>query len=179
MINTAPTLNKLVDLIKEVCLNHYMIADFDFGPLWNRNVEKLRTPYIWLEEQGSKMSMGNGSFKTSVFTFKLYCMDRIQKDESNYQEILSDTKFILDTIMTDLDQHPLFVELGLTYDKTSDILYEPVYEETDVNTNGHSAQFSWKIAFRLTPCTVPINYNLSTGVYVIDGYWINGYTDNE
>jgi hypothetical protein len=43
-------------------------------------------------------------------------MDRIQKDETNYQEILSDTKFILDTIMTELDQHPLFVQLGLSFE---------------------------------------------------------------
>ena len=176
--STTPTLNNLVALIKEVSLNHFMIKDFGFGPLWNRNVEELNTPYIWCEEGQSKMTQGNMSMKTSEYTFTLYCMDRIQKDETNYQEILSDTKFILDTIMTELDQHPLFIQLGLTYNKNQDIIYNPIYEETDYNANGHSAEFTWKFAFRLTPCTVPIQYNLGR-VYVLDGYWDDDYTDKE
>ncbi len=133
-----------------------MVKDFRFGPLWNMNaLRDLLTPYLWLEELDSRITMGNGSHKTGLYTFKLYCMDRIQKDETNYQEILSDTKFILDTIMTEIDQHPLFIELGLSIDN-QDIIYEPVYEETDTNSNGHSCQFTLRFPIRYTPCNVPI-----------------------
>ena len=156
MAANTPTLNKLVELVQLVSQNHRMVKDFRFGPLWNMNaLRDLMTPYLWLEEQGSSMTMGNGYKKTALYTFKLYCMDRIQKDESNYTEILSDTKFILDTIMTELDQHPLFVELGLSMD-SADITFEPVYEETDTNSNGHSCTFTFRFPIRYTPCNVPM-----------------------
>lgn len=140
MAANTPTLNKLIELIQEVSQNHQMVADFRFGPLYNRNaLRDLNTPYIWLEEQQSKITIGDGSMKTALYTFTLYCMDRIQKDESNYRDILSDTKFILDTIVTELDQHPLFNILGISFDKTTDVIYEPLYENDDLNVNGHSA----------------------------------------
>ena len=134
-----------------------MVRDFRNGPLWDMNALKdLQTPYIWCEEGQSRMSMGNGSKKTAGYTFRLYCMDRIQKDQSNYNEILSDTKFILDTIMTEIDQHPLFIQLGLSIDE-GDIVFEPVYEETDINANGHSVEFTLRFPIRYTPCNVPID----------------------
>jgi hypothetical protein len=180
MAANTPTLNKLIELVQLVSQNHKMVADFRFGPLWNRNaLRDLKTPYVWLEEKTSKIVMGNGSHKTGEYTFTLYCMDRIQKDESNYDEILSDTKFILDTIMTELDQHPLFVDLGISFPVDSTISYEPVYEETDTNSNGHSCEFTLRFPIRYTPCNVPINplgtytYSLNNNVY---NYSIMGAT---
>jgi hypothetical protein len=153
----TPSLNKLIEIIGLVSRNHRMVKDFRFGPLWDMNALKdLQTPYIWCEEAQSRISMGNNSHKTGLYTFRLYCMDRIQKDQSNYNEILSDTKFILDTIMTEIDQHPLFIQLGLSIDE-GDIVFEPVYEETDANANGHSVEFTLKFPIRYTPCNVPID----------------------
>jgi len=157
MASNTPSLNKLFELIGLVSRSHRMVKDFRTGPLWDMNALKdLQTPYIWCEEAQSRISIGNGSHKTGLYTFRLYCMDRIQKDQTNYQEILSDTKFILDTIMTELDQHPLFRELGLSID-AGDIVFEPVYEETDVNANGHSVEFTLRFPIRYTPCNVPID----------------------
>jgi len=180
MAANTPSLNKLIELVQLVSQNHKMVADFRFGPLWNRNaLRDLKTPYVWLEEKTSRIVMGNGSHKTGEYTFTLYCMDRIQKDESNYDEILSDTKFILDTIMTELDQHPLFVDLGISFPVDSTISYEPVYEETDTNSNGHSCEFTLRFPIRYTPCNVPINplgtytYSLNNNVY---NYSIMGAT---
>lgn len=156
--DVMPDLNKLISLIQEVCLNHKMVKDFGFGPLYNMNaLRSLQPCYVWCEEGQSRITMGNGSHKTGLTTFKLYCMDRIQKDESNYQQILSDTKFILDTIMADLDQHPLFVDLRISFDSSIDVTYERIYEETDMNDNGHSCEFTWRYPIRYTPCNVPIN----------------------
>ena len=171
MSMNTPSLNKLIELIGLVSRNHRMVRDFRFGPLWDMNALKdLQTPYIWCEEAQSRIAMGNRSHKTGLYTFRLYCMDRIQKDQSNYNEILSDTKFILDTIMTELDQHPLFIELGLSIDE-GDIVFEPVYEETDVNANGHSVEFTLRFPIRYTPCNVPIDalagytYSLNNNVF--------------
>ena len=157
MASNTPSLNKLIELIGLVSRNHRMVKDFRNGPLWDMNALKdLQTPYIWCEEAQSRITIGNGSHKTGLYTFRLYCMDRIQKDQSNYQEILSDTKFILDTIITEIDQHPLFIQLGLSIDQ-GDVVFEPVYEETDVNANGHMVEFTFRYPIRYTPCNVPID----------------------
>jgi hypothetical protein len=176
MASNTPSLNKLVEIIGLVSRNHRMVRDFRFGPLWDMNALKdLQTPYIWCEEAQSRIAIANsgggpGVHKTGLYTFRLYCMDRIQKDQSNYNEILSDTKFILDTIMTNIDQHPLFIQLGLSID-AGDIVFEPVYEETDVNANGHSVEFTLRFPIRYTPCNVPIDplagftYSLDNNVF--------------
>lgn len=171
MAANTPSLNKLVELVQLVSQKHRMVRDFRFGPLWNMNALKdLETPYVWLEELDSRITLGNQNHKTGLYTFKLYCMDRIQKDETNYTEILSDTKFILDTIITELDQHPLFVALGLSLD-SGDITFEPVYEETDTNANGHSCEFTFRFPIRYTPCNIPIEslegytYSLNNNVF--------------
>ena len=176
MAANTPSLNKLVEIIGLVSRNHRMVRDFRFGPLWDMNALKdLQTPYIWCEEAQSRIAIANsgggpGVHKTGLYTFRLYCMDRIQKDQSNYNEILSDTKFILDTIMTNIDQHPLFIELGLSID-AGDIVFEPVYEETDVNANGHSVEFTLRFPIRYSPCNVPIDplagytYSLDNNVF--------------
>lgn len=176
MASNTPSLNKLVEIIGLVSRNHRMVKDFRFGPLWDMNALKdLQTPYIWCEEAQSRIAIANsgggpGVHKTGLYTFRLYCMDRIQKDQSNYNEILSDTKFILDTIMTEIDQHPLFIQLGLSID-AGDIVFEPVYEETDVNANGHSVEFTLRFPIRYSPCNVPIDplagytYSLNNNVF--------------
>ena len=154
---TTPSLNDFISIIKEVSLNHLMVKSFGFGPLYNMNAdEELQTPYIWCEEGTSRITMGNSSHKTGLITFTLFCMDRIQKDQSNYIDTLSDTKYILDTIMTELDQHPLFISYGLSFDKNSDISIEPLNEHTDMDNNGHSCEFTWRYAIRYTPCNNPI-----------------------
>lgn len=176
MASNTPSLNRLIEIIGLVSRNHRMVRDFRFGTLWDMNALKdLQTPYIWCEEAQSRISISNagggpGSHKTGLYTFRLYCMDRIQKDQSNYNEILSDTKFILDTIVTELDQHPLFIQLGLSID-AGDIVFEPVYEETDSNCNGHSVEFTLRFPIRYTPCNVPIDplagftYSLDNNVF--------------
>ena len=185
MASNTPSLNKLIEIIGLVSRNHRMVKDFRFGPLWDMNALKdLQTPYIWCEEAQSRITMGNNSHKTGLYTFRLYCMDRIQKDQSNYNEILSDTKFILDTIMTEIDQHPLFIQLGLSIDE-GDIVFEPVYEETDINANGHSVEFTLRFPIRYTPCNVPIDplagftFSLNNNVFQYSVQGVPGPTGSQ
>ena len=185
MPSNTPSLNKLIEIIGLVSRNHRMVKDFRFGPLWDMNALKdLQTPYIWCEEAQSRITMGNNSHKTGLYTFRLYCMDRIQKDQSNYNEILSDTKFILDTIMTEIDQHPLFIQLGLSIDE-GDIVFEPVYEETDINANGHSVEFTLRFPIRYTPCNVPIDplagftFSLNNNVFQYSVQGVPGPTGSQ
>ena len=185
MPSNTPSLNKLIEIIGLVSRNHRMVKDFRTGPLWDMNALKdLQTPYIWCEEAQSRITIGNGSHKTGLYTFRLYCMDRIQKDQSNYNEILSDTKFILDTIITELDQHPLFIQLGLSIDQ-GDVVFEPVYEETDINANGHMVEFTFRYPIRYTPCNVPIDplagftYSLNNNVFNYSVVGVPGPTGSQ
>jgi hypothetical protein len=81
-------------------------------------------------------------------------MDRINKGDSNYQDTTSDTLYMLYTIISEIDQHPYYVDAGLKL--MDDIQTESVFEATDENVNGHRATLRFKQGFRYTPCTVPI-----------------------
>jgi hypothetical protein len=81
-------------------------------------------------------------------------MDKINKGDDNYDEIISDTKFILDSIISDMSQHKYYIDFNLSL--YQDIVMEVVVEATDDNVNGWIANVSIKNPVRYTPCNVPI-----------------------
>lgn len=152
----TPSLQTQINLIEKVCLGNGMVNDFGFGPIWDMNVlDRLKPVYCWLQEGDMRIQKTDRA-KVGIQSFSLYCMDRIQKGENNYIEILSDTRYILETIMISIDQDPYFVDLGILLD-ISDVMFEPQYEKTDLNVAGHMATFSLQYAIHFTPCNIPIN----------------------
>ncbi|NBP66300.1 MAG: hypothetical protein EBU66_16820 [Bacteroidetes bacterium] len=81
-------------------------------------------------------------------------MDKINMGDSNYDEIISNTHYILETLIAEISQHKYYVDLNLSLD--GDISMEPVVEGTDDNVNGWQAEISLKVPIRYTYCNSPI-----------------------
>lgn len=156
MASNTLSINKIIDMFKDIAERHLMINAFSYGPLSDINTEgELKMPYLHVENTSSTLSRGNGiSYREVFYDFDVYVMDRINKGDSNYQDTTSDTLYILHTIITEISQHPYYVAAGLRLD--GDINTEAVFEATDENVNGHKTSLRFKQGFRYTPCTIPI-----------------------
>lgn len=170
MANNTITLKKTIDILRDLCLNrHHMVRSFGFGQLSDVGADSpMEFPYIWVEPTTSRVNINDNGGTVLIEGFNIYCMDKLKKGDSNYEDILSDTRFILDTIIADFRNSKYYVDYGIKFN--GDVIYDPAIEATDDNTNGWVAAVELKMPFRYNVCNIPIEYP--------DGYQVslNGLT---
>ena len=155
MANNTVSINKIVSIFRDLADRHDMIADFDFGEEYDINASRqLKYPYLWVDVDTTTITKGANGYKERLITFSLLVMDRIDMGSSNYQEIISDTHYIMETIISEMSQHPYYVEMNISL--ANNVTLTPVIEATDANCNGYRADITLKIPIRYTYCNSPI-----------------------
>ena len=155
MANNTLSVNSIISIFRDLSIRSEMVNDFGYGPTYNIGASQpMKFPYIWVEQGQAQVLKSLNGYKENIYTFQVYCMDKINKGDDNYDEIISDTKFILDSIISDMSQHQYYVDFNLSL--YQDIVMDVVTEATDDNVNGWVATISLKNPVRYTPCNVPI-----------------------
>ena len=155
MASNTPSLQKIISIFKDLSLRHEMVADWGYGPTYNIGASRqMKFPYIWVENSQSETLKSANGYKENLYTFTVYCLDKINKGDDNYDQIISDTHYILDTIIQEIAQHKYYVDMNLSID--GNIIFQPVVEATDDNTNGWQADITLKSPVRYTYCNSPI-----------------------
>ena len=155
MANDTLSINKIVSIFRDLSLRQKMVADFGYGPTYNIGASRqMKFPYIWVEQNSTTTSKSDNGYKEAYLTFTIFCMDKISMGDDNYDEIISDTHYILDTIIQEISQHKYYIDMNLSID--GDINFDPVVEGTDDNVNGWQADITLKMPIRYTPCNSPI-----------------------
>lgn len=155
MANNTVSINKIVSIFQDLAIRQEMVNDFGYGPAYNIGASReMNFPYIWVENNTGTTQRSDNGFKTNLYTFTIYCMDKINFGEDNYNEIISDTHYILDTMVQEIAQHKYYVDMNLSID--GDIQFTPVVEATDDNVNGWQIDITIKQPIRYTPCNSPI-----------------------
>lgn len=155
MANNTTSVNKIVSIFRDLSLRNKMVNDFGYGPTYNIGASTpMKFPYIWVEHSGAQVTKSVNGYKENIYSFNVYCLDVIDKGDSNYNEIISDTKFILDSLISELSQHKYYIDMNISL--YQDITMEAMYEVTDDNVNGWMATISLKVPVRYTPCNLPI-----------------------
>jgi len=148
--------NKIVSILRDISLLNRQVSSFGYGQIHDFNSDDTVVfPSIFVEPGPVSVSSTGNGYGEEVSEFNVYCLDRINKGDSNYQDIISDMKFILQSLLGEIDGHQYFRELGLALD--GDQLMEPYLEETDENVNGWVWTLGLRQAFRYNPCNTPIN----------------------
>ena len=178
------TYDRIIDLFKQVVGAMYEKPSFGFGPMWQYNADnQLTFPSIWIEPTATKMISSVQGIRVYKCSFYIYALDRIDKGDDNYQQILSDTDGMIKDIMSFI-RESAFARLNyIIVDNTQDMEMTPVLEATDEYVNGWRAKISLRIPDISTPCNIPIK-NISPYPptpptppqrYVDIGYVDNGY----
>jgi hypothetical protein len=132
-----------------------MVNDFGYGPSYNIGASRqMKFPYIWVEQGQSQTLKSVNGYKENIYTFTLFCMDKINMGEDNYSELMSDTHYILDGVISEISQHKFYIESGISL--IDNIIMDPVMEATDDNVNGWQCDLTFKVPVFYTPCNSPI-----------------------
>jgi len=162
-------MNQIKDIFYSLAMGNLMVNDFGFGPTYNITTGKQnKYPLMWVEpSSGGAVRTDIGQSRISVFnySFNIFVVDRIEKGDSNFDELLNDCQFILQSTITMLDKHPMYTDLGINTE--GNILWQPVFEVEDDNVNGWMAQITLRVPNRFTPCNIPmipiLSYTASLG----------------
>jgi len=147
---------KIVSILRDISILNKQVSSFNYGQMSSFNADNSTTfPTIFVEPGPVNVSSTGNGYSEEVSEFNIYCLDRINKGDSNYQEIISDMKFILQSLLGEIDGHQYFRELGLALD--GDQIMDPYLEQTDENVNGWVWTLGLRQAFRYTPCNTPMN----------------------
>lgn len=158
MASNTHSIERIIKMFNDLTFRHKMLNSFSYGQNSDINSSgELKMPYLHIENTNTTMSRGGSALNyTEVYyDFDVYVMDRINKGDDNYINTTSDTLYILQTIISEISQHPYYVAAGLKL--VDDIQTQAVFEATDENVNGHKTTIRLKQALRFTPCTIPIS----------------------
>jgi hypothetical protein len=155
MANNTLNLNQIVSIFKDLAIRQNQVNDFFYGPTYNIGASRqMNFPYIAIENSSSTTVKSANGFKENLYTFTIYCLDKINFGEDNYEELISNCHFILDSMIQEVAQHKFYVDFNLSI--ANDIIFTPVVEAFDDNVNGWSCEITIKHPIRYTPCNTPI-----------------------
>jgi len=171
MASNTESLNKIISIIRDIQIRNPFINSFFFGSNADYNALKnVLYPILVVEPTINYMKQSNQtlSYPSFYYGFNIYCLDRLEKGDSTYQENLSDTLYSLRTIIAEIQNHQYYIDMGISL--VEDLTYEPVVRFDDDDVMGYQIKLKLKVPERYTPCNSPIA--------PIMGYTVslNGYT---
>jgi hypothetical protein len=151
------TYNNVIDTLEQLGTNHYQIKTVSKGDIWEMDLEK-NTLYPlmhinFLNVQASKSQM--------IYNFQVFVMDLVEEDESNEQDVLSDTlQICTDIIATFKSGESLYLynaEHGeeARYFVDDDFTIEPFTERFDNSVTGFVFEIPIIIEQPYDSCFIP------------------------
>ena len=150
------TLNQLYDLLETIGNNHLFIQTTTIGDIFE--VDLVETKYPLLHIGTSSASYDRS---TLTYSFQLLVMDLVKKDESNENEVLSDTLQIIGDVLSVLlnsDYDTNYRDFRHTIQVQENISCEPFTERFDNEVTGWTASVNIVVDFDASACAggVPV-----------------------
>lgn len=156
MANTR-TLNQLIKIIENASISHKQIKDFGVGDDWEIGADKaLVHSVLYINPIEAFLVKGatSNSYNALELTINFRVFDLVNKDESNENEVLSDSLDILTDFVTYLSNFPEYRESNISI--ISDLLFEPFTEETDEEISGWEGDIVFRLIHSKKYCDLPI-----------------------
>lgn len=165
MATRIVTLNEILDLFKQVSVNHYQLNDFGYGPTSEIGTSRqMEFPYLWITHQTDSYIRLNNKTIIPEIKMTLIVADQIN-DQSNYedingldsnngQEISSDCFQIIQDIITYINNNQNFRNLGVNLVDDDDIRIFPAYDDTTDKVNSWAAEITLRLSY--INCDLPI-----------------------
>ena len=148
------TINQLVSVFKDIATRHYQINGFGVGDSWEIGADKAYMhPVLWVNPVTANMPSTDTGYKTFEINFDVRVFDLVHKDESNENDVLSDTIDILKDIIVEFKGHPYYVNSQLNI--IDDINFEAFTEEFDEEVSGWLCEISLMTPVLTSFCGIP------------------------
>ena len=148
------TVNQLISVFKDIATRHYQINGFGIGETPEIGADKAYMhPVLWINPTEATMPAGDFGYKTFQINFDVRVFDLVNKDESNENEVLSDTIDILKDIIIEFKGHPYYTNSQL--DIIDDINFESYTEFTDEEVSGWLCEITMRTPILTSFCGIP------------------------
>lgn len=155
-IATGSSLNRILYVLQVICNSMEMVHSFGYGATEDFNASNnTLMPAIWVEPNDSKEFNYDNGVRVEELALNVYCIDRINKGDNNFQDIHSDTKYTLQSIVAIVREsaYTRYQWIGLT---RRDLEYKPVVRWSDENCNGWMCKLIFRVPVQYNPCNTPI-----------------------
>lgn len=143
------TLKNIIEFFRETANRNAGIKTFTFGDIWE--IDLVETDYALAH---LSIESANYSINELEYNFKLYVMDLVSKDESNENDVLSDTLQIIgDFISTLQNDRTIFQNVEWDYRTKEQVNCTPFTERFDNEVSGWVGDFSIVVSFDYSACT--------------------------
>lgn len=151
------TYNNVIDTIKQLGTNHHQITTVTSGDIWEIDLAK-NTKYPLMHINPVSVDAGKSQL---TFNFQVFVMDAVEPDESNEQEVLSDTLSICLDIISVFKSGESLYFYNSTHGQEPDYFVddnfnlEPFTERFDNSLTGWVFNLPVIVEFRYNSCNVP------------------------
>ena len=153
---TQKTYIQIIDTWKQIATNHLQVKTFTTGDIFEVDANEVVFPQVHLITEQAQLSKHE-----LTFNFKLISMDLVEPDESNEDDVLSDTlQYIQDFIAVwknDVQSAaPSFIIDSQVYRISENVNCQPFTERFDTSVSGWIADFQISVDYDANACIVPI-----------------------
>ena len=146
------TYNQIVTQLEEFANAHYQINEFNNGDLWEAvqhdQFSDFDYPLLFVKDNPSNLAPGEINL-----SFDLLCMDLVNKDESNENEVKSDTLQMLLDVVAYLEKLTTDKWYFIQINKTSSL--ESFTERFDDELTGWKLSITLKQPLTYNECQIP------------------------
>ena len=153
------TINKLVDVFRDIASRHLQVNDFGVGMI--ADISKSRNmnyPFLWLGFRAGTLV----NERTTTFNITLLIADKLSdpknsnlgEESDNGLEILSDTMTIIQDVLLEIRANSYYRNNNIVIDGIP--LINPTFDDFDGRVNGWFVQTSITIPNRVKSCEIPI-----------------------
>lgn len=149
------TLNQLIKVFNDIADRHYQINDFSDDQDFNIDADNA-PDYPILVARGTNPSLlsSDNGYKTKSITFDVQVVDLVNKDMNSENDVMSDTLQILTDVVTELSNHPDYIEDELNI--IGDIDFNPLWGVYDSDVTGWKIEIDIQQPNKSSYCTNPI-----------------------
>jgi len=155
MANEYNTLNQLIKAFRDITSRHKQLNTFFVGDKWEVGAsDALLHTVLAVNPIGGILPKTENGYSTYAVDFNVKCFDLVDKDESNEEEVLSDTFEILKDVINEFNTHPYYINSDFIIE--GDINLTPFTEAFDSEVSGWETTFTLMSPNRRSFCGSPI-----------------------
>jgi hypothetical protein len=150
------TYNNIVRIFQSFAKRHKQVNSFFVGRNFDlENASAITYPVVQIYSTGARMPQNDeGFFGVVSLSFNVKIIDQISNDETNKNDIDSDSLQIAQDLVNEINTNIYFITNQIQID--GDVDFEPLYNYEDSNTNG------WEFTINLkyinnSSCDLPLN----------------------
>lgn len=150
------TLNQLIAALKSIATRHKQINSFGVGDAWEVGAtNELVHPVLWVNPVTADMPKTENGYSSYTVDFNITLFDLVNKDETNENEVLSDTFGMIRDIVNEFNTHPDYIDSE--FNIINDLSFESFTERYDEEVSGWEVTFSLESPNRRSFCSSPID----------------------